>query len=238
MTQDQSKFGEQAINKIAEIALASQLEEAKQLEVRVKTDLSKLARGEIDSIAINIYSLLIEQEFYVEELNLQIGRVTVKPFSAVLGKIKLVHPSQGTLRLLISEGNLTRFLNSQPFLESLHQQQSIRIEEIKCSLLADSRIVFNTVIADEVANTKAIAFTADPYLEANGQEVALRNLRYLEGKEPPPELVKALLTRISELLSLRNFARQGMSLQIQQLDVVTGSLTLQAAAYIEQFPSS
>jgi len=38
-------FGEQALNRIAEMALASQLEEVERLEVQLKTDLSQLARG-------------------------------------------------------------------------------------------------------------------------------------------------------------------------------------------------
>jgi hypothetical protein len=41
-----------------------------------------------------------------------------------------------------------------------------------------------------------------------------------------------------ELLSLQDFEHKGMLLQIQQLDVSAGKLTLQAAARIEQFPSS
>ncbi len=43
---------------------------------------------------------------------------------------------------------------------------------------------------------------------------------------------------MNEALSLRKFEQKGMSLQIQQIDIVAGKLTLQAAAYIEQFPSS
>lgn len=41
-----------------------------------------------------------------------------------------------------------------------------------------------------------------------------------------------------ELLSLQDFERKGLLLQIQQLDVTQGKLTLQATAHIEQFPSS
>jgi len=43
------------------MALASQLEEVERLEVQLKTDLSQLAHGEVDSIAINL-GLVIQPE--------------------------------------------------------------------------------------------------------------------------------------------------------------------------------
>ena len=61
---------------------------------------------------------------------------------------------------------------------------------------------------------------------------------YLEGKEIAPELTAALITQMSEFLSLRKFEQKGMLLRIQQFDVTLGKLTLQATAYIEQFPPS
>ena len=53
MAPEKTGLGEQVLNKIAETALASQLEEVERLEVRVKTNLNKLANGDVDSIAIN-----------------------------------------------------------------------------------------------------------------------------------------------------------------------------------------
>lgn len=63
MTSEKAGLGEQALNKIAEMALASQLEGVERLKVQVKTDLSKLAHGEVDLIAININGLLTLPRF-------------------------------------------------------------------------------------------------------------------------------------------------------------------------------
>ena len=79
----EARFGEQALNKMAEIALASQLKGVERLEVQIKTDLSKLARGEVDSITIKINKLLMPQELILEELQLHFNRVVVKPLSAM-----------------------------------------------------------------------------------------------------------------------------------------------------------
>jgi len=59
VTPEKTGFGEQALG-IAEMALASQLEEVERLEVQLKTDLSQLAHGEVDSIAINLNGLVIQ----------------------------------------------------------------------------------------------------------------------------------------------------------------------------------
>jgi uncharacterized protein YkuJ len=247
VTHEQPKFGEQALNKIAELALASQLEEVERLEVQIKTDLNKLAHGEIDSIAINLYGLVMQQNLAVEELQLQINQVTVKPLSAIFGKIKLTHPSRGTVRIVINEDNLTCAFKSESFYKHLHQMQSfaedkriaIHVQQVKCCLLADGNIAFKSeLILGETGEFQSVTFTTTPRIGFDRQGVVLEDIHYPEDKELPPELIAVLTAQMNEVLSLRKFEQKGMSLQIQQLDIVAGKLTLQAAAYIEQFPSS
>lgn len=247
MTQEKAGLGEQALNKIAEIALASQMEEAERLEVQVKTDPSKLARGEVDSIIIDGNGLVMQQDQVVEELQIQINRVTVKPLSALFGKIELTHPSEGTVRIVINDDNLTRTFNSESFHERLHQMQvfvedkrvAIHAQQMKCVLLAEGKLAFNSeLILGKTGEARPFAFTATPSIGADEQGIVLQNVQYVEGKELPPELTAALVAQVSEVLSLRNIELKGMSLRIQQLDVAAGKLTVQAAAHIEQFPST
>jgi len=238
-------IGEQALNKIAEMALASQLEETEGLEVRIKTDLSKLAHGEVDSITIKIYGLVRQQNLRVEELQLQINHVTVKPFSALMGKIKLTQPSQGTVRIVINEDDLTCAFNSKSFHKRLKwiqgstedKREAIRAQKLQCYLLADGDIAFNSeLILGQSGEVHPVAFTMTPCMVTDGQ-VTLQ-VQSVKGKSPPPELTAVLEAQLREVLSLRDFQRQGISLQTQRLDVTAGKLALQAAAYIKQFPSS
>ncbi len=181
-----------------------------------------------------------------EELQLQISRVTVKPLSALFGKIKLTQPCAGTVRTVINDDNLTRVFNSESFQEKLHQMQvfvenkrvAIHAQQVKCFLLTDGNIAFNSELILNKTGEVQLAFTATPRIESDGQGVVLQDVHYVEGKRLPPEVTAALVTQVSEVLSLRNFEQRGMSLRIQQLDVAAGKLTLQAAIYIEQFSSS
>ncbi len=247
MTPETAGFGEQALNKIAEIALASKLKQVERLEVQIKTDLSKLAHGEVESVAIAINGLLIEQDLILEELQLQINRVTVKPLSAILGKIKLIHPSTGIIRAVFNQDDLTRAFNSESFQKHLHQmhrsvenkREKHHFQQVKCHLLANGNMAFNAkLILGETGQTQPVAFTATPEIGTDGQGIFLNNLHYLDGEELAPELIAALIAQVSKVLSLRNFEQNSMSLRIQQLDFAAGKLTVQAATYIQQFPSS
>jgi hypothetical protein len=238
--QEKSGFGEQAINKIAEMAIASQLQKADGVEVRIKTDLNKLAHGQLDSLAIAIYGVLLKPNLEAETLRLEIGCVTVKPLSALRGKIKLVHPSEGTFHLVINEASFTTALNTESFREMLRSRgyadkQDVRI---RC-LLSDNTIRFRREpIGNNTEVPQDFVLVATPEITPEGQAVLLQQVRYVEGQEPSSEFTSALLARMYELLSLQEFERKGMLLQIQQLDVSAGKLTLEASARIEQFPSS
>ena len=238
---EKAKFSQQAINKIAEVAIARQLKQVEKLKVQIDTDLNKLARGKIDSINININGLLMQPYLILEELKLKISSVTVKPRSAILGKIKLVHPSTGTIYFAFNQHDLTRTFNSESFLANLHQIGEtipINVQQVKCDLLADGKISLRSELILNNTEQAEITFTTVPRISNDGREISLQDLHYLEGEALAPELTAALLLQVSELLSLRMFKQKGMSLRIQQVDVTPGKLTLQADTYIEQFPTA
>jgi hypothetical protein len=89
----------------------------------------------------------------------------------------------------------------------------------------------------ETGETKQVAFTAVPRVSANGQTVVLEDVQYGEGEEISPELTKALVDQTSEILNLSNFDLEGMTLKVNNLQVETGKLTLEAEAHVEQIPS-
>lgn len=235
---ERAKFSQQAINKIAEVALASQLKQVEKLKVQIETELSKLARGQIDSIEIDMNNLLMQPDLILEELQLKINSVTVKPHNAIFGKIKLVHPSTGTIYAVFNEEHLTRAFSSEAFLAQLHHKVKVNWQQIKCQLLADGKITLSSeLILSNTGQARSVTFTTVPQISNDGREICFQDVHYLEGEALAPELTAALLSQVSELISLR-LLEQTMSLRIQQVDVKAGKLSLQADTYIEQFPSS
>ncbi|MBD1863223.1 DUF2993 domain-containing protein [Trichocoleus desertorum] len=246
MTSDSAKFGEQTLNKMATMAIASMIKDAEEVDVQIKTDVSKLAQGQVDSIAIKIQGLLMQSSLRLEEFYLQINRVAVKPFSAMFGKIKLMHPADGTIRVVVNEASLTQALNSAsvrkklPSLPQLTKTQAgdHSIQQVKCYLLSDGHLAFNVGLNTPDPSLPSMSFTATPEIGNDGQAIVLQNLSPVDHPGSLAEITAALVAQISDLLSLPEFKHQGMSVQIQQLEVVTGKLSWEAIASIDQFQST
>jgi hypothetical protein len=257
------KFGEQTLNKMATMVIARMLKDAEGVDVQIKTDLSKLAQGQVDSIAIKIQGLLMQSSLRLEEFYLQINRVAVKPLSAMRGKIKLLHPTDGTIRVVVNEESLTQALNANS--EREHSSPPGQTEPlftepqsgdgcaqqvtqlVKCYLLSDGHLTCDVGglcdgESSPDATSSSVSFTATPEIDRNGQRIVLQNLspgeRPVDHPESLAEITAAVVAKISDLLSMPEFQHQGMSVQIQQLRVVAGKLSWEAIAYIDRFQST
>jgi hypothetical protein len=80
-------LGEQALSKLAEAGISSQLDEADDVEVDIATDPIKLAQGKLDSVAVDGRGIVMEKDLRMEEMHLQTGEVGVNPLSTVFGMV-------------------------------------------------------------------------------------------------------------------------------------------------------
>jgi len=236
MRLEASNFSEQAINKVAEIAIARQLQEVRGLEVQIKTDLTKLAKGQIDAIAINIQGLWMQHCLRAAEFHLQMGQVAVKPWSAIRGKIQLAHPSTGTLLLVIEETGFTHALNTEPWMRSRQPDitDTNSLSPVECHL-TDGAIVIQAEPLHQ-SPPPPFSVTTTPQI-TNDKEIDLFNI-HDHGEPPSPQFANTLTTQIKELLSLRDIQSQGTSLQIQQIAIASGRLTIHADIYIQEFSAA
>ena len=246
MLQENRSLGEQAIDKVAEIAIASKLDESETLSVTVDTDPIQLAQGSVEAVAVEGKGLVMQQDLRVEDLQIHIKDIAVNPLTAMFGKIELNGPAFGSARAVLTESDLNRAFNSEYVSRKLNNLKvtvdgkllTIDVQTMECQLLQTGKIAINAeVLVRETDSTEKIYFTAKPQLEAGGWAISLQDVEYPENKEFSPELTEALADKAGEVLNLRNFELEGMSLRIQQLNVEAGVLTLQAEAKVEQFPS-
>jgi hypothetical protein len=244
--QQNRSLGEQAIDKVAEIAIASKLDESETLSVTVDTDPGQLAQGSVEAVAVEGKGLVMQQDLRVEDLQIHIKDIAVNPLTAMFGKIELNGPAFGTARAVLTESDLNRAFNSEYISRKLNNLKvtvdgkllTIDVQTMQCQLLQTGKIAINAeVLVRETASTEKIYFTAKPQLEAGGWAISLQDVEYPENKEFSPEFTAALADKAGEVLNLRNFELEGMSLRVQQLNVEAGLLTLQAEAKVEQFPN-
>ena len=250
---DSLGLGEQALNKATEIGLSSQLDEVENLDVNIKTDPLKLLQGQVDAVTIEGKGLVMQKDLRMEELKIEMASVAINPLSVAFGKIELTKPTDANAQVVLTEADINRAFNSE-YVRCLRratptqlQSQKIYIngqltniqpESVDFRLPGDGKIALNASIKlVETGENQQVAFSAVPRISANGKTVTLENVEYGESEKISPELTKALIDETSEILNLSNFDLEGMSLQVKQLKVEVGKLTLQAEAYIEQIPS-
>lgn len=239
-------FGEQALNKIAKLALSSQLKNTDRLEVKVKTNPEKLANGELESLSIEGEGLTIETDLRVQVLEIIMRAIAVAPLKALTGNIELTQPTEGSALLILTEADLNRALNSPDLrakIEVLDTYLStgeikLTVPQKKCQLRADGTVAIEAIVELQPSGeTKEVVFIATPQIAPSGRGVVLENIQYESGKEVSDELTQAFLDKAEKMLDLRNFEKQGLALRINHLAVEAGQITLTAAADITQFPT-
>lgn len=245
MIPDQPDMGEQALSKAAEIGLSSQLDEVENLEVDIRTDAGKLIQGELESVDIEGEGLVMQKDLRTEQLHVKTGNIAINPLSAAFGKIELTRPTEAETHVVLTEGDIERAFNSQYIHKKLQnldisvngEQRTIDTRKVQFHLPDEDKIALNAeIFIKETSETKQINFTTVPRMSPGGEKIILENVQYAEGQELSPDLTAALLERANELLDLRNFELEGMSMRLKGLDVQKGKLSLQAQAHVEKFP--
>jgi hypothetical protein len=243
---EQTGLGEQALNKVAEMGITSQLDEVENLDVDIQTDPFKLMQGQVDNVTVEGEGLVMQGDLRVEELDMHMSGVSINPLSAAFGKLELTKPTNASTHVVLLESDVNRAFNSEFVRNKLQNQQihingqltTIEPQQVDFRLPGEGKVALKaTMLLPATGGTKQVAFTAVPQVSTNGQTVTLENVQYPEGEELSPELTKALVDQTSELLNLSNFDLQGMTLRINTLKAEAGKLTLEAEAHVEQIPT-
>lgn len=239
-------LGEQTLNRIAEMAIASQLDEVDDLKVWVKTDLELLAQGRLASLNIDGQGLVMQRDLRLQRMQIQIDDIAVSPWKALRGNIQLMEPTTGEARIVLTEVDLSRAFNSsvlKPQMQRLSlqvdgQPVTLTVQQVQCQLRDTGAIAITAQVKlHEQNQVLPVAFTANPTITDGGKAVTLTDITYTEGQELSPELTAALVAQASDILDLRNFEVEGIALQLQQLRIEHQRLILEAIAHVTHFPT-
>lgn len=246
MNQEKADLGEQALDTVAEAGIKSQLDQVENLEIDIRTDPDKAMQGEVDSVDIQGEGMVMQQDLRAEEMQMHTSKVAINPVRVAFGEIELKQPTDATAQVVLTEADINRAFNSAYIRGKLQglkikvkgQPVTVDTQQVDFQLPNQHQVALSAqVYFHELETQKQVAFRATPQMNAAGNQIAIENVEYSEGKELPPELTEALLAKASDLLDLRNFELEGMSLKLQGFEIQPGKLTLEAAAHIDQFPS-
>ncbi len=246
MVSQKAGLGEQAVSKAAEAGIASQLDQVEALDVNVDANPIEVMQGEIASVSIEGKGMVMQKDLRVEELKMETNSISIDPMRAAFGNIELKHPTDAATRVVLTEQDITRAFNSDFIYDKLQnlqvqvdgQPMTVDTQQVDFRLPGSGKIELSTEILLQAGEKKQVTFTAVPQMSQAGERIALEDIQYTEGKELSPELTQALLDKAGELLDLRNFELEGMSLRLKGLDVQQGKMTLQAETHIEKMPAA
>lgn len=247
MSSKDKDLGKQAISKAAEVGINSQLDEVDELNVDVEANPLDVAQGNVKSVTIDAEGMVMNKDLRTDRLVLQTSSIDIDALKAAFGNIELEHSTDAEAKIVLKEEDLQRALNSQYIQNKLKNQKvdidgetvTVNAENVKFELPGEEKISLSAEIdIAESSETKKIAVSAKPRVEENGNKIVLEDVEYPNGENTNPELTQALLDSTSELLDLRNFELDEMSLQIKRLDVRQGKMTMTAHAEVREFPDS
>lgn len=121
----QSNLGEQAIDKVAELAINSQLEQTDQLDVAVKTDPVKLIQGKVDSVKVAAEGMVVKPDLRAAAVGIEADAVAIDPLKVMLGEIVLTETLNANAHVLLTETDLNQALASD-FLR--RKMQDLRLD--------------------------------------------------------------------------------------------------------------
>lgn len=241
----QPDLGEQAISKVAEVGIESQLDEVENLDVDIRTNPIDLIQGKLESVTISGEGMVMKEDLRMESLEVNTGSIAINPGSVIFGKIDLVQPTDAEAKITLTESDINRAFSSD-FLTNKLQNLEIQadgktiaadIQKAEMHLPGEKKLTLDAdILLKETNETKHFSVTAIPKVQDNGQRIGL-DIQSTES-DLSPDLTNALCSKLMELLDLRNFDLKGMSLQLKQLEVQQGQLTLFSTTTIEKFPSA
>lgn len=231
-------LGEQALNKIAELALANQFVRSQALEVNVATDPTLLAQGKLSSLLIRGVELELQSGLRVAQMDLKMGEITVDPLRALMGNINLVEPIQGTGQITLTAQNFTRALVTPKLKAQLKQLPDLEVDRVVASFSATGTINlalnYWTPLGGKQSSVVITEVLADG---AEGGAIAISPLSTHQGEEPPAQLCQLLQSKVTQILNLHPFGLNGMTLQATGVAIREQQAEIQAAARMVKFPS-
>ena len=240
----QQDLGEQAISKAAEIGIENQLDDVEELDVDIRANPLELAGGEVESVTIDAKGMVMQKDLRAERLILQTDEIALDGLKAALGNIELEHSTNAEAKIVLLEEDIQRAFNSE-YIENKLKNQRIKIdgetktvnaEKVRFTLPGEDKINLSADLTIVESNTKReIALSAKPQLEANGNKITIADVEYHNLEDA--DFAKALLDSMVEVLDLRNFELDEMSLRLTKLDVCEGKIIMAAAAEVHKFPN-
>ncbi|PSF39331.1 DUF2993 domain-containing protein [Aphanothece hegewaldii CCALA 016] len=232
--------GDQIVSKAVSAAIAALFKRTGKLEAKVRAEpVAKLLQGSIDGFDFIGNGMLMYNGLRIEAMELYVQAVSID-FSAIFtGQVKLRQPTQASLRVILTEEDLTTSFNTPFVVEKLqglqYQDQSLHFQNTQMILNDDKSLRLKTAIrVGEASEPLDVDMTAFLNVE-DRSKIQFINVTY-QGSEEAQELGKALIDHVNNLMDLDKFALEGTQIKIDRARIKDQQIVFYGVAQINQFP--
>ncbi len=232
--------GDQFVSKAITTAIAALFKKTGKLEANVRAEpVAKLLQGSIDGFDFVGNGMLMYNGLRLEAMELYLQAVSID-FSAIFnGKISLRQPTQATMRIVLTEEDLTTSFNTPFIIDKLqkleYQNQPLHFDNTRITVNEDKSITIKSSV--KIGNESTIhEIDIKSQLEVEGRtKIQFSNPEY-QGDEYSQALAEAIINHVNNLLDLDKFALDGTKLKVDKARVRNKDFVFYGTAEISHFP--
>lgn len=232
--------GDRVVSKVVSGAIAALFKRTEQLDATVRAEpVAKLLQGSVDGFdfvgkGLQMYNGLriACMEFYVDAVAID--------FSAILsGQVKLRQPTKASMRVVLSQEDLTTSFNTPFVVEKLerlqYQGQPLIFRNTQMSVNEDRSVTLTSQVTHGEEDPMNLDMTAEVDV-IDRRKIQFINVKH-NGDESAVALGTSLMDHVNSMLDLERFALDGMQLWVDRIRVQTQQIILYGTAQVNQFPS-
>ncbi len=239
-TSFQAQSGDRLVSKVAQGAIAALFKRSEKIQANVRAEpVAKLLQGSVDGFDFIGQGMEMYNGLRIEVMELYLQAVSID-FSAIFtGQVKLRQPTQASMRVVLSQTDLTASFNTPFVIEKLqrlkYEDRPLYFQNTQMTIDDNKAIRLQSQVT--VGNSEQpVNLDITTYLEVEDRrKIQFVNVHY-GGDAQAVELGKALINHVNNLLDLDKFALENAQLRVDRLRVQNNSIVFYGSAQINQFP--
>ncbi|MGK7943301.1 MAG: DUF2993 domain-containing protein [Microcystaceae cyanobacterium] len=235
-----SQSGDQLLSKVVTTAIAALFKRTGKLEANVRAEpVAKLLQGSVDGFDLIGQGMLMYNGLRIEVMELYLQAVSLDFGAIFKGKVNLKQPTQASMRVVLTEEDLTTSFNTPFVVEKLqrleYQGQSLSFNDTEMIIHDDQSIQIRSRI-----QTAQQGAPIDLDMTAQLEVQERRKLQFVnvtyQGDETAQDLGSHLIAHVNDLLDLDKFALDGTQLRVDKARIRNKQMIFYGMAKINRFP--
>ncbi len=239
-TSFQTQSGDRLVSKVVGTAIAALFKRSEKIEANVRAEpVAKLLQGSVDGFDFIGNGMLMYNGLRIAVMELYVQAVSID-FSAIFtGQVKLRQPTQASLRVVLTEEDLTDSFNTPFVVEKLqrlqYQGEPLKFTKTLMTITPEKALrIQSEILLGNSQEPVQVDFTTQVEVQ-NRQKIQFVDVQY-SGNQEAINLSQALVNHVNDLLDLDKFALDGTQLRVDRLRIQNNSLIFYGSAQINQFP--